>query len=430
MRIIITLAFLVLILIWGVNITLSVTQQVGPNTSIVSNLSIPKILTYIAKLTNTTTIGNKTVTKIYNYTVSYQLLKVNDYVAVVNISGNFTNGILKLGNTIYLREGQYNVSVQYQPLSLYYPFILSELLYNTSYGILTPNESLVLTYKGKGFYTLNGVNNTVYNFTVYVNGNEITATIMPNGIVTYLQNGSLSMVLKSYQLLNINITSTDTLTNISNFIGKSYLYAIFNYSTLSNSTIPQGYLQINYPVLFNNGILVTQFTQIQFRSGQQLALPSLLDGKSVNYVLYVNEPTKIPTSFGLNVGGNNITWNGIEYTLVGKQQVSTIAGTFEAYVYKYITSNQTEQLLYFSQNGVLLKQELVTLLNSSAIVPLFVMNFVGNTFLNPFQTYPNVFNYTNTTLPYTVIKPNLSLTISIILTLVIVAVLVILHKRE
>ncbi|MEM3515553.1 MAG: hypothetical protein QW281_02680, partial [Saccharolobus sp.] len=61
----------------------------------------------------------------------------------------------------------------------------------------TPNESLALTYKGKGFYTLNGVNNTVYNFTVYVNGNEITATIMPNGIVTYLQNGSLSMVLKS-----------------------------------------------------------------------------------------------------------------------------------------------------------------------------------------------------------------------------------------
>ena len=63
MRIIITLAFLVLTLIWGVNITLSATQQVGPNTSIVSNLSIPKILTYIAKLTNTTTIGNKTVTK-------------------------------------------------------------------------------------------------------------------------------------------------------------------------------------------------------------------------------------------------------------------------------------------------------------------------------------------------------------------------------
>ncbi|MEM3759030.1 MAG: hypothetical protein QXV70_05275, partial [Saccharolobus sp.] len=175
MRIIITLAFLVLTLIWGVNITLSATQQVGPNTSIVSNLSIPKILNYIAKLTNTTTIGNKTVTKIYNYTVSYQLLKVNDYVAVVNISGNFTNGTLKLGNTIYLREGQYNVSVQYQPLSLYYPFVLSDILYNTSYGILTPNESLALTYKGKGFYTLNGVNNTVYNFTVYVNGNEITA---------------------------------------------------------------------------------------------------------------------------------------------------------------------------------------------------------------------------------------------------------------
>ncbi|MEM4884900.1 MAG: hypothetical protein QXO77_05310, partial [Saccharolobus sp.] len=94
------------------------------------------------------------------------------------------------------------------------------------------------------------------------------------------------------------------------------------------------------------------------------------------------------------------------------------------------TSNQTEQLLYFSQNGVLLKQEFVTLLNSSTIVPLFVINFVGNTFLNPFQTYPSVFNYTNTTLPYTVIKPNLSLTISIVLTLVIVAVLVILHKRE
>ncbi|WP_338603792.1 hypothetical protein V6M85_05060 [Sulfolobus tengchongensis] len=424
----ITIAILVVIIMWGILTPLTVSQ---PNTTIVNNISIPLSITYIAKLINSTTVANKTITHIYNYTLNYQVTKVVGTTVYVNITGNFTNATLKLGNTVYIKKGQYEVNLLYQPLTIYYPFIIPNLIYNTSYGIITPNETTALTYKGKAYNIIAGNNYSVYNYSINLNNYEISASVLKDGIISQLENGSLRLSLVSFSdFYNITLNTSNN-GDYMNFISKSYLYAVLNYSTLSNSLIPEGYLQINYPIVFNNDIIATQVTQIQLRSGQQLALPASLLGNSVNFVLYINELQKMPISFVLNVGTANITWNNNVYKLVGKTQVSTPAGTFTTYEYAHVLSqNQSEQLLYFSTNGTLVKEEVVEFINLSTPFPVFSLNFVGNTYLNPFETYHNVFNYSNTTLPFKVINPNFSLTISIVITIIIVAVLVILHKRE
>ncbi|BDB98982.1 hypothetical protein [Saccharolobus caldissimus] len=423
-----SLAILILILVWGISLTLTNSQTAA--TTIINSISIPKILNYNVKLLNTTTIGNRTITTIFNYTLNYQVYKSNDEIVFINITGNFTNGTLKLGKIIYLKEGQYQINVVYEPMSIYYPYMIPNLIYNTSYGMITPNETIALIYKGKSFEIINNINMTIYNYSVDLNGYSLEVSILPNGILYYIKNGSLILTLNSY-LETLNITFNNSIgRQYFNYINKPYLYAVFNYSSLANSTIPEGYLEFNYPIIFSNGFLVTQVTQIQIRAGQQLALPSLLLGKSVNYVLYINTPENEPITFISNVGTNNITWNKNEYILIGKTQVSTIAGIFNAYEYEHlITPNRSEELLFFNINGTLVKEESVELTNTSPII-LFSLNFVGNIYMNPFEQYPNVFNYSNTTLPYKVISPNLSLTISIIITIIIVAILVIVHKRE
>lgn len=423
-----SLAILILILVWGISLTLTNSQTA--TTTIINSISIPKILNYNVKLLNTTTIGNRTTTTIFNYTLNYQVYKSNDEIVFINITGNFTNGTLKLGKIIYLKEGQYQINVIYEPMSIYYPYMIPNLIYNTSYGMITPNETIALIYKGKSFEIINNINMTIYNYSVNLNGYSLEVSVLPNGILYYLKNGSLILTLNSYSEI-LNITFNNSVEQqYFNYISKPYLYAVFNYSSLANSTIPEGYLEFNYPIIFSNGVLVTQVTQIQIRAGQQLALPSLLLGKSVNYILYINTPENEPATFILNVGTNNITWNKNEYILLGKTQVSTIAGIFTAYEYKHLlTPNQSEELLFFNDNGTLIKEESVELINTS-MVTLFSLNFVGNIYINPFEQYPNVFNYTNTTLPYKVVSPNLSLTISIIITIIIVAILVIVHKRE
>ncbi len=404
------------------------------NSQIISGFTIPSTINYTAKIVNSTTINNKTIEKIYNYTLSYHIISITQDIAYVNVSGNFTNNSLKLGNVVYVTKGLHVVNLIFQPISIYYPYIISDIIYNTSYGIITPNESIALDYSGKGYVLFDGANTTVYNYSGVINGNSIKISLLPNGIIYHLENNSLYITLTSYStFLNVTLNTSSGNNNIyqlTNYIQKPYLYAIYNYSTLSNSTLPVGYLEIDYPLLFENGILVTQITQIQIRAGQNLALPSLLEGKSVNFVIYINNPMDEPTSFIVNIGNQSITWNGFTFVLVNKTTISTIAGSFEAYEYRhYISSNLSAQLLYFSTNGVLLKEESVSILNSS-VFPVFISSLVGNNYINPSETYPNVFNYTNTTLPFKVINPNLSLTISIIVTIIIIAVIVLLHKRE
>ena len=90
-----TVAILALITMWGILGSLVISQA---NTTIINSITIPTSMTYIAKLINSTTVANKTITHVYNYTLTYQVTKFVQNVIYVNISGNFTNGSLKLGN--------------------------------------------------------------------------------------------------------------------------------------------------------------------------------------------------------------------------------------------------------------------------------------------------------------------------------------------
>ncbi|QGA53443.1 hypothetical protein GFS03_01990 [Sulfolobus sp. E5-1-F] len=423
-----TIAILALIITWGILGSLVILQA---NTTTVNSITIPTSLTYAVKLINSTTVGNKTITHIYNYTLTYQVIRFVQNIVYVNISGNFANGTLKLGNNIYIKKGEYSLNLFYQPLSIYYPFIEQSLIYNTSYGIITPNETIALVYKGKSISLINGVNYTSYNYSANLNNQQISLNILENGIVSKLNNGSLELILESFSNLSTISLNSAINSQYMNFLNKSYLYAVYNYSSLSNSLIPEGYLQISYPLILGNDTIASQITQIQVRSAQQLVLPASLLGDSVNFVLYINQPQKIPTSFIVNAGTKNITWNNNVFTLVGETKVSTPIGNFLTYKYVHnISQNQAQQVLYFAPNGTLIKEEVVEIINSTTQIPYFSLNFVGNSYINPFETYPNVFNYTNTTLPFKVINPNISLTISIIITIIIVAILVILHKRD
>ncbi|AKA72544.1 hypothetical protein SULI_00460 [Saccharolobus solfataricus] len=423
----VTISILALIITWGILGSLIITQA---NTTIVNTTTIPTSITYTVKLINSTTVANKTITHVYNYTLYYQVTKFVQNTVYVNISGNFTNGTLKLGNTVYIKKGVYEVNLLYQPLSIYYPFIEPSIIFNTSYGIISPNETIALVYKGKTFNMINGVNYTSYNYSGNVNGQQISVNILQNGIISKLENGSLELILESFSNLSTIPLTTVTNSQYMNFLNRSYLYAVYNYSPLSNSLIPEGYLQISYPVVIGNNTITAQITQIQLRAGKQLALPASLLGEPVNFVLYINQPQNIPTSFIVNVGAKNITWNSNVFTLVGESKVSTPIGTFIAYQYVHnISQNQAQQVLYFTPNGTLIKEEVVEIINSTTL-PSFSLSFAGNTYISPFETYPNVFNYTNTSLPYKVIAPNLSFTISIVITIIIVAILVVLHKRD
>ncbi|MEM3685728.1 hypothetical protein [Saccharolobus sp.] len=423
-----TVAILALITMWGILGSLVISQA---NTTIINSITIPTSMTYTVKLINSTTVENKTITHVYNYTLTYQVTKFVQNVIYVNISGNFTNGSLKLGNGVYIKKGEYEVNLVYQPLSIYYPFIEPSLIYNTSYGIITPNETIALVYKSKTFSIINGVNYTSYNYSVNINNQQISVNILGNGIVSKLENRSLELILYSFSNLSTIPLNSITNSQYTSFLNRSYLYAVYNYSTLSNSLIPEGYLQISYPIILGNDTITAQITQIQMRAGQQLALPASLLGDSVNFVLYINQPQNIPTSFTLNVGAKNITWNNNVFTLVGESKVSTPIGNFIAYQYVHnISQNQVQQVLYFTPNGTLIKEEVVEMINSTTQIPSFSLSFVGNNYISPYETYPNVFNYTNTSLPFKVINPNLSFTISIVITIIIVAVLVILRKKD
>ncbi|TRM88429.1 hypothetical protein DJ526_08730, partial [Sulfolobus sp. A20-N-G8] len=162
---------LIMLSLWVISLGVPSFSQTS-NSQIISGFTIPSTINYIAKLVNSTTINNKTIEKIYNYTLSYHVTKITQDIAYVNVSGNFTNDSLKLGNLVYITKGLHVINLIFQPISIYYPYIISDIIYNTSYGIITPNESIALNYLGKGYVLFNGVNTTVYNYSSVINGNS------------------------------------------------------------------------------------------------------------------------------------------------------------------------------------------------------------------------------------------------------------------
>jgi len=383
---------------------------------------VPLSLEYSLKVYNQSTSGNHTVTKLVEEAlIMYQAQLLKGTLIQVHVNSNFT----PLENFTPVRSGAYNLSYVLSPLSPLYPYIYPGFLSNsTSYAISTPNSYLILSYVNATNVTLMG---NYYRAFIYreLSPSLMSLTVLEDGVL-YQENqthGSLNYVLT---LRNFSLSQDIQTLNVTQTQG--YLYSNLTYSSFSRTFQPSGYLEYVYPAEFPGGLLASAVYQVEPFQAFPLGGFTSFHNMFVNFVLNVGNMTQIPSNFVV-VNGSSATWNGVAYTLVGNTLLNLSNGTVQVSVYKHVETvgNITASTTYiYVANGLLVEEEY----NQS--YPggyAFKLVLIPNGYIDPNQHFPDVTGYSNDTLPYKPVHPTSAFVYTVVATLIIVAILVILHRR-
>ncbi|MCI2415116.1 MAG: hypothetical protein MPF33_07755 [Candidatus Aramenus sp.] len=429
-------------LVTGVQ-SFSIPQFPTTTTHCYSTLSFPSNLTYYIVVSNTTKVpttntsttntstSNVLPSRVVNYTyvAHYQVVKYSsEGQLTVNLTVENTSQVAKGFNFTLLKTGLHNVSLEEDPLNLNYPFVFPGYLFNNTYTLSTPSNSLTLVYDGVANETILGVKYVVIKY--FFGGSQASGVvyITENGTVTYVNttyNGlNVQFFLKSSQgTTTVDIPNTATLP--SYFLNRSYLYAIYEYSNYSDSLQSVGDEEIVYPFVFPNGIIGETAYQVNTVSGSPLV-------NFNDFTIHIGNYTSLETSFYPYLT-QEIEWNSESLTMVGRHNVTIFGVNYpNAYVYEGNQSVKNSTVVHevvFSPSGILIDQ-VASVVHNGVSTQEFEAKYVGNIFYNNSETYPNFQTFSDTNLPFSVVSPSTSLTVAIIVTIAIVAILVLLHRRD
>lgn len=391
-------------------------------------------ITETIKNTSSSTKGNTTksnatsssvITKKVNatYLVNYSVIKYDPYGNLtVGISGNYTS------QNISFYKGNFTVDPELDPFTLEYPFVLPYYLANLTYGISSPTSSLVFEFSKEITVNLDGNQETAYKYELIDGtGNKYNMTVLSNGVIYQLDNSTFNMSLINFGVFKLSLANVMSNLNQGD-INSTYQYSLYEFSPTAGIMLPTSEIEVFYPLAFSNGVIALTEFELKTLPNESVVSPRSIDGVSVYNYLSLNEFNETFTTFSPQVGDKNITFNGENFVLVNQTKVTTPAGTFTSYLYKNVTSaGSLIQYLYLGNDGLMLKLKEVSVSTGTSTTEGEI-SFIGNNYISPSVTYP-YHSLSDTNLPYKPVNSYDSMVIAVVVTLVIVAILLLLHRR-
>lgn len=392
-----------------------------------NNITFYTNLTYKIAVHNTS-INSTSPRLNYTYTVNYYVTNFNNGNITVNVMVNNSISQSSLQNKTFnftlIKPGTYNVSLQEDFLNLNYPFIAPEYLFNNTYTLQSsPNSTISLTFINYSTVNISGISYSTTEFSF--------STTLLSGKIWILTNGNIAKLESVYNGLSVNMTlqklSSLTIGNLTqiylpkNLLNMSYLYTVFEYSSFANTTQSVGEEEIIYPIVFSNGIIGESAYSINTISGEPIVDAS-------DFTIHIGNYTHLEVTFYPNMS-KTILWNSVLYKFIGYKNITIFNKNYNNTLVYTNSTNSSIQTLIFNKTGILL-EESVKQNVSNTFITEFSIKYIGNKFYGSNMTFINLNAYSNTKLPFKVIAPTLSLIATIVITLVLVAVLVILHRRE
>jgi hypothetical protein len=390
-------------------------------------------LTFYDNLTYKIVVHNATSTNSTKYNLNYTLVakynveKFNNGYVTVNVTVNDTNvqstAQNKTFNFTLIKSGIYNVSLQKEFLNLSYPFIAPEYLFNNSYSLQSSISSISLDFINYSIVNIIGIRYNTTEFSFSTSGLSGKIWILPNGNIAKLNatyNGvNVNMTLDKFSSLSIGNLSTIYFPK--DLLNRSYLYTVFEYSSFAKTIQSVGEEEIIYPIVFSNGIIGESSYSINTISGEPIIATS-------DFIIHIGNYTNMDITFYPNMS-KTIVWGSSIFKFVGYRNITIFNKNYNNALVYTNSTNSSIQTLIFNKSGILLEYS-VKQNASNTFITEFETKYIGNKFYSSNITFTNLNAYSNTKLPFKVIAPTLSLVATIIITLVIVAVLVILHRRE
>jgi len=402
-----------------------------------------EMLTYYSNLKYNieikTIFKNQTTKNIYF--IEYNVINSTGLNITVRISGNYTS----FKNVTIINNGTYSINLITSLFSFKYPYIPLYLIFNNTYAIYHKNEYIIVSFQNYTKY----LNNTAYLVRITTqNGSSYNVKFLENGIAAEINfTKTISNYTYNINMRLINLNNSKTLelpiTFNTNALQYSYLYVIYNYSSLASNIIPQGYTEFVYPyILPGNYILQAQF-RLEYIAGNKLLTPISIQDYEVNFVINIGKPdeTFVPAISNFT---NTISWNGYVLKKINQTKIEIFGKSYNTYLYLNLTNftihsgNSTiigKRFVYVyfdSSNGTVVRFR-VEASGGNITAPALQLDYIGRKYndyyLNPLTTFPNVASYSNTNLPFNVISPNTSLAITMIITLIIVIIVVLLRRK-
>ncbi|MEM4080172.1 MAG: hypothetical protein QXY37_02485, partial [Metallosphaera sp.] len=291
---------------------------------------------------------------------------------------------------------------------------------STSYAIKSNSTTLILSFVN--MTNVSGVSTFIYK---ELSPTSLTLAILPNGVVSSLNQTSSGLTF-NMNLLSYQNSSYLKSMNFTNRPG--YLYVNLTFSRFSMTYQPSGYLEYVYPSLLPGNILLMSVYNIQFYQGAKVGGYDIINSQPVNFIINVGSPNELVTNF-VSIKNNTAYWNSSTFQFVGNV-TKNIQGTtynLQEYSNNLVRNNVTvsKTILYVEKNMIVEEDYNQTIPN----VLSYKLELINSSYINPDTSFPDLTGYFNSTLPFKAINPSGSFTIAVIVTLVLVAILVILHRR-
>ncbi len=403
-------------------VSLSLPSQ-APSTTLVNQINAgqyPTQLTYVIKYN----ISNKTQTFNLTYTVNVET-QGNANVSVATNAEKLVNGSVQYVFS-FLKNGTYQVNLIEDPMKLtFLPYIYPGFLYNSTYGVSTPEGAVALNFLGELNYTLFG--QSVYKYNIYMdNGLFGSSIILGDGVLyqfnTTYKGGSLSLQLTD-QVLGSSPILLQSNVSPSSVMNLPYIYSTYNFSDVSQSLLPSGYVEYMPSTLFGNGIMTVEQAYVQYVELEPVTkayVPVTSQGLPVSFLLEVGNESNLTLPFVPKFSNTE----QIQY----QQMIFKLNGTSDG-LYQYVNrSGVTLTELEIEGNGTIYQFSLYTQGGNHTYIPQYRATLVGNRFVN--GTVPPIVSSSSGNLPFKVISPMTSLLITIIVTVVISAIIVLLHRPK
>ncbi|BCS91770.1 hypothetical protein [Metallosphaera javensis (ex Sakai et al. 2022)] len=391
-----------------------------PNGNQAIPYQVPTKLSYSLSVFNITKAGNITKPSLIESAfVNYEVVNLNGTWVKVNVSSNYT----AVKNVTFVEPGSYTVNYAMSPLNMSYPYLYPGYMSNsTSYAIESNVSTVILSFISSSKNNVTG--QVTYQYSEIL-PESFTFSVMPSGVIQSI-NRTVSGLEFVMNLTNYQLSNELQPTNFTSRPG--YVYVNMTYSNFSATYQPSGYVEYVYPALLPGNILL----MLQYNINELNAFPlggfTSLNDRPVNFVIQVGTPITLNTNFINNVNGS-LTWNSLKLSYVGNV-TKTVQGT--TYNLEEYTSKVTRGNITFATATVYALKNMVVEVNYNQTFPSFSsykLEFINGSYINPSLHFPYLTGYQNTTLPYEAINPSESFTIAVVVTLIVIAILVILHRR-
>ncbi|AWS00638.1 hypothetical protein DFR87_08110 [Metallosphaera hakonensis JCM 8857 = DSM 7519] len=390
-----------------------------PNGNQPISYQVPIKMSYVLNVFNVTKSENSTKLLVETAFINYNVIDLNGTWVKVNVNSNYT----EINNISFIRPGNFTVNYALSPLNLSYPYLYPGFMSSSiSYAIKSNVSTVILGYLNTS--TNSSVNGNTYLYNEY---SPVVAkiSVFDFGVVQDIVR-NVSGLEFNMRLVNYENSSVLQATNFTDRPG--YLYVNLTYSNYSGTYVPSGYVEYVYPALLPGNILLMLQYNMQEIEGAPMGGFTSINGQEVNFIINVGTPFSLTTNF-LIQNSTGIYWNSIPLNFVGNI-VKVVQGTpynLSEYIYKNVRGNVTfSRLAIYASKNLIVEQEYNQTSPSPSSYKLELMN---GSYIDPNIHYPYLTGYQNTTLPFKAINPSESFTIAVVVTLVVVAILVILHKR-